>query len=1272
MLPTKLPNLPSATQVALERQHGEKEAYRASTRQVEWVSAVTLAFGIAALGSHNSLNCIFMGRLTTSLGVCLQNLVQSDRLLGKLLTQAEQARWLSTSGNVPVTMSNALPSTTHQGAREMRKLFTLSRPASKPAARTPKRLGVENLEGRLNLSTLFGMVNNYSVEIPTNGTYEVTLRNTGSRAGVRMISVDTTSPASPLWLQSQGNFAGAAGQKTVSLSLAAGKHTLQVNAAKGTVTDLNAQQSPLAVSTATGTTALTSTQSTLAEADMVFMAAAAPSSTTTTTIAPRGNTKFSTAPATPTSLTASTLGSSQIRLTWNDAANNETGFKIERALASTGQWVQVASVGSNVHTYTDSGLSDSTAYDYRVCATNSVGDSAYTAPVTQTTASVVQVPAAPKSLAATAVSTTEITVRWTDASSNESGFEVERSLAGANQWVRLTTVSANVTSFADSGLAAGAAYDYRVRAVNVAGGSAYATATGATLQAAPAAPGTLTATVNSQTQITLAWADNSNNETGFLLERSTDGSTWTTLGTLPANITGYTNTGLAAGTTYLYRVAAVNAGGASGYSFAQATTLAQVTTGSTPAAPTPLTAVANSQTQITLTWADNSVDETGFLLERSTDGTTWTTLGTLPANITAYTNTGLAPSTSYQYRVSAVNASGASAYAMAQATTLATVTTPTAPAAPGSLTATAISSSEVTLMWQDKSGNETGFQVDRSTDGVNWTKVATTAANAVTYADGGLAAGTNYMYRVSAVNGAGASGYVFAAATTQAAVVVDPQTPPTNPGTGASGQILKPGTGFTGETVAPPAFGVAGQYGYNAKAIAQWDVVPYQTFSGDFNVGVAAFHINGIKEVQFSVNGGEWKHISQMELNTKVANDSVTGNKNAGVVEYWATLQAGDFADGKVEVRAIAIPNVGQPRVLEPLTLYANANRTIGTQVRYVSPTGNDANDGLTPATAKQDPALALASMNTGTGIPAGSTLYLLSGVHTWKQPGYGPNMTTQQAGAWVNIQAAPGLTSADVMVRTDTANNGQPYMMSLNRVHWKGVTFYNGNVTHSVMPYMAGTGDQVWYDQVKIDGNNRFAQSTSLAFGEASGGRWMTDSTITNLTEGAPGSWMRGCAISNTLTGGPWESSVVINTTISNVDPGQTGAHPDLWRSTRSMENVILYGLRTPDWDKQGASLGVCLFSRGGEGMPLYEYSNIAIVGCDVSAGTGIGPALTLGGVLSHVYVKDSTIRGVAYPDGGGRYQGDATVVFEGVQWKVYDTGLLYGGPLFPNATVR
>lgn len=88
--------------------------------------------------------------------------------------------------------------------------------------------------------------------------------------------------------------------------------------------------------------------------------------------------------------------------------------------------------------------------------------------------------------------------------------------------------------------------------------TAGATATGKVTATKPLAPDGLVATANSDTEIALAWNDNSNNETGFKIERSLDNTNWTEVGTAGANTTQYTDKGLSANTQYYYRLSAMN------------------------------------------------------------------------------------------------------------------------------------------------------------------------------------------------------------------------------------------------------------------------------------------------------------------------------------------------------------------------------------------------------------------------------------------------------------------------------------------------------------------------------------------------------------------------------------------------------------------------------------------------------------------------------------------------------------------------------------------
>jgi hypothetical protein len=101
-----------------------------------------------------------------------------------------------------------------------------------------------------------------------------------------------------------------------------------------------------------------------------------------------------TPPLPPSNLTAVALSQTQIRLTWTDNSNNESGFKIERFTGAQ-PFVEIATVGANVTTYTNSGLTANTTYTYRVRAYNGAGNSDYTNTASATTLPPIPVPEAP-------------------------------------------------------------------------------------------------------------------------------------------------------------------------------------------------------------------------------------------------------------------------------------------------------------------------------------------------------------------------------------------------------------------------------------------------------------------------------------------------------------------------------------------------------------------------------------------------------------------------------------------------------------------------------------------------------------------------------------------------------------------------------------------------------------------------------------------------------------------------------------------------------------
>lgn len=166
-------------------------------------------------------------------------------------------------------------------------------------------------------------------------------------------------------------------------------------------------------------------------------------------------------PSAPDGLTALAMNSDEIALNWNDNADSEQGFKIDRKTGAGGTYTEIATVAANTTDYNDnSALTEGTLYYYRVRSYYGASYSSYSNEATTST-----LLAGPSALAAAVLSDTDIDLSWTDNSSAESGFEVDRR-TGDGSFSRIGTLGADSTEFSDTELAAGTTYDYRIRSTN--------------------------------------------------------------------------------------------------------------------------------------------------------------------------------------------------------------------------------------------------------------------------------------------------------------------------------------------------------------------------------------------------------------------------------------------------------------------------------------------------------------------------------------------------------------------------------------------------------------------------------------------------------------------------------------------------------------------------------------------------------------------------------------------------------------------------------------
>ncbi len=358
---------------------------------------------------------------------------------------------------------------------------------------------------------------------------------------------------------------------------------------------------------------------------------------------------------------------------------------------------------------------------------------------------------APSNLSATAASQTRIDLAWQDNSTSETGFEVRRSTTGpGGSFPVIATTSANTTSYADTGLSVGTQYCYEIRAVSVGRKTtSYSTltvpacATTLVPPGLPAAPSSALAGTNGSHQAVVSWTDNSSNEAGFRLDRSTDsGTTWVPVDTAAANVHLATDAPVASEVLLCYRVVAFNGQGDSPWSNIACVTPVE--------GPTDLTDSLGI-----LRWMDNSGIEDGYevwILDGFGEPAYDCLVATLAPNTTTFEMGcgGLC------------HGFGVVAFKNGTYSDWAGVMLPAA--APDSLTAIAVSASEIDLAWRDEpNGGELpaqSFMIERCTgeanacSDTNFIQIAS-FVDGLTFRDLQVLPGAAYTYRVRAYGNQG-------------------------------------------------------------------------------------------------------------------------------------------------------------------------------------------------------------------------------------------------------------------------------------------------------------------------------------------------------------------------------------------------------------------------------------------------------------------------------------------------------------------------------------
>jgi formylglycine-generating enzyme required for sulfatase activity len=418
-----------------------------------------------------------------------------------------------------------------------------------------------------------------------------------------------------------------------------------------------------------------------------------------------------------------------IQLNWSDNSNGEDGFLIDRF--SGGSWADsIAVLAGNSETWIDSAVVMNDSVQYRICAfRKGIYSDQAISPMINTKIS------APGNFIYEFVNIYTIKFTWTDNSTGEDGFKIEKKVA-LGPWTQVAALPSNSVTWTDNYAEVGEVIQYRIYAYKGSDTSDIVEAPGFNNPFPP--PSNLVLNQMDLNTMRLDWSDNSIGEEGFKIDKRDQLGNWNyDIVTVGADVTTWTDTPTDVYDTLAYRVKAYRVYATSNFTEATMNDIAFPP-------PTDLLVTRESLSRLKFDWTDNSAGEDGFVIDKKIDSDSWIiSYGTVVSDVVTWTDSLANIDHDLQYRIYGRSGSNFSNYLVSD------IIDNRIPA-PSGLGYEKLSINSIRLNWTDNSIDEHGFTIDKAVNG-NWTTgYASAGRNSVSWTDISAEINKDIVYRIRA------------------------------------------------------------------------------------------------------------------------------------------------------------------------------------------------------------------------------------------------------------------------------------------------------------------------------------------------------------------------------------------------------------------------------------------------------------------------------------------------------------------------------------------